>query len=683
MTSLREYGAAPREAATLGAAHSAVGVIEGREATVLRGTQPRTGSLFHGQARASTPHTRRLPIGADVQVGGVHFRVWAPGHTSVGVLVGSPGEADRVVDLETEAGGYFSSFVPGASSGTRYRYCLDGSLDGLPDPASRFQPEGPHGFSQVVDPDLFAWTDQAWPGVELLGQVIYELHIGTFTQEGTWSAASRALPRLAELGVTLLEVMPVGDFPGQFGWGYDGVNLFAPARLYGEPDAFRAFVDHAHALGLGVILDVVYNHLGPDGNYLARFTPEYFTTRYKTEWGEPINFDGPESGPVRELFLANAVSWIREYHLDGLRLDATQVMFDDCSHGEHIMAAIGRAVRAAARGRSTLVIAENEPQDTDIVRSRQDGGCGLDALWNDDFHHSATVALTGRAEAYYSDHRGSPQEFISAAKYGYLFQGQRYAWQDQRRGAPTRGLAPASFVAFIQNHDQVANSALGLRAHALASPGTFRALTALLLLLPSTPMLFQGQEWAASSPFLYFADQEPALADLVRNGRETFLAQFPGLIQPGMQACLADPASPDTFVRSKLDQAERETGAHKQALALHRDLLHLRASDPTFAAQRPGGIDGAVLGASAFVLRFFGTDPSLDRLVVINLGSDLPLNCVPEPLLAPPLGERWRLCWSSEDPRYGGLGAPPPEDERGRWSIPGLAASVLAPSSGL
>jgi maltooligosyltrehalose trehalohydrolase len=362
----------------------------------------------------------------------------------------------------------------------------------------------------VVDPSTYAWRDGAWRGVTLEGQVIQELHIGTFTREGTWAAAARALPELADVGITLLEVMPIAEFPGRFGWGYDGVDLFAPTRLYGEPDDVRRFVDACHELGLGVLLDVVYNHLGPDGNYLGELGDYVRGADEATEWGDALAFDGPHAGPVRELFIANAVHWIEEYHFDGLRLDATQAIIDRSPR--HLLADLGVAARAAAGGRSIVLVAENEPQDVIHLRPPGAGGYGLDALWNDDFHHAALVAATGRSEAYCRDYRGSAQELLSAAKWGFLYQGQRYAWQDQPRGTPTFDLPRHRFVAFLQNHDQVANSARGCRGHELTTPGRWRALTALLLLAPHTPMLFQGQEWGTSSPFVYFADHVPELA---------------------------------------------------------------------------------------------------------------------------------------------------------------------------
>jgi maltooligosyltrehalose trehalohydrolase len=607
--------------------------------------------------------------------GGVRFRVWAPARRRVELVFEGGAEA---VALTPEDGGYFSVTLATAGPGTLYRFRLDGEGP-FPDPASRFQPEGPHGPSRVVDPRGFPWTDDGWRGSGPRGQVIYEMHVGTFTREGTWAAAMAELAELAAFGITLLEIMPVAEFPGRFGWGYDGVDLFAPFHLYGEPDDLRRFVDRAHAVGLGVILDVVYNHLGPDGNYLSQFAPDYFTDRHETDWGTAIRFDGPGSEPVRELYLANARYWIEEYHFDGLRLDATQDIHDDSP--DPILACVAREVRRAGGGRATYLVAENEPQHTMLVRPPEEGGIGLDALWNDDFHHSALVALTGRSEAYYTDYCGSPQEFVSAAKYGYLYQGQRYVWQGQRRGTPTWGLPPWAFVAFVQNHDQVANSMRGERLHALSSPGRYRAMTAFLLLGPATPMLFQGQEFCATTPFVYFADHEPELGRKVRDGRHRFLAQFASMMTPETQAQIPDPGALSSFERSKLDFAERES--HAECYALHRDLLRLRREDPVLAGSEPPRVDGAVLGEAAFVLRFCGASeaPEVpgDRLLIVNLGNDRHLTPAPEPLLAPPEGHRWGLLWSSEDPAYGGSGAPEPESEREGWRLSGQAALFLGP----
>jgi maltooligosyltrehalose trehalohydrolase len=628
---------------------------------------------------------RRLPVGAEVQSqGGTHFRVYAPKRRKVEVILeAASGNEEKSFELPDEDGGYFSGLVK-AAAGTLYRFRLDGSEQTYPDPASRFQPTGPHGPSQIVDPSSFRWSDDGWRGVRREGQVIYEMHVGTFTRAGTWVAAAAELPELASLGITVIEMMPVADFPGRFGWGYDGVNLFAPTQLYGQPDDLRRFIDRAHALGLGVILDIVYNHFGPDGNYLREFADDYFTDRYKTNWGDPINFDGEGSAPVREYFLANAAYWIDEFHFDGYRLDATQNIYDQS--GDHIFTALTERVRAAARGRATYIVAENEPQHTRLVQPLEQGGYGMDALWNDDFHHSAMVAMTGRNEAYYTDYLGKPQEFISAAKYGYLYQGQWYKWQEQRRGTPSLRLSPSAFVTFLQNHDQIANSGHGERCHTLTSPGRYRAMTALLLLGPSTPLLFQGQEFAASSPFFYFADYDGELGRLICQGRGRELAQFPSLATPAAQAELRDPCDPQTFELTKLDFGEREKNSG--VYQMHKDLLRLRREDPVFSRLQfcntdghPAGcLDGAVLGDEAFVLRYFGTDGEDDRLLIVNLGRDLHLNPAPEPLLGPHEGRLWEVLWSSEDVRYGGLGTSA-LDTDDNWHIPGNAAVALKPSN--
>jgi maltooligosyltrehalose trehalohydrolase len=619
---------------------------------------------------------RRYPIGAEMlPSGGAHFRVWAPKcervelQLSEGAKISSG--ASKLIEMKQEEHGYFSVSAPKTSVGMRYKFKLKEGL--FPDPASRFQPEGPHGPSQIVDHREFTWTDEKWRGVPRDGQIFYEMHIGTFTPEGTWAAAMEQLPELAQLGITAVEVMPVAEFPGRFGWGYDGVDLFAPTRLYGTPDEFRSFIDRAHALGMGVILDVVYNHIGPDGNYLKQFSDDYFTDRHKNEWGEAINFDAQNSGPVREFFVSNAAYWIDEFHIDGLRLDATHQIFD--SSPEHVLAVIARKVHEAGGKRATYLVAENELQHSKLVRSPDEGGYGLDALWNDDFHHSARVAATGRIEAYYSGYRGTPQEFISAVKWGYLYQGQWYDWQRKHRGAPGFGVHPNQFVNFIQNHDQIANSLRGLRLQQLTSPGRLRALTALLLLAPGTPMLFQGQEFGATTPFLYFADHNPELAKLVAKGRKDGLKEFPSIASPECEPLLDDPAREETFKRSKLDFSERAKNA--STYQLHGDLIRLRKQDPVFSNPRVGGVDGAVLGPEAFVLRFFG-DNGLHRLLLVNLGADIDLNPAPEPLLAPLEGTQWKMKWYSESPRYGGCGMRPIKKD-GCWTITAHCAVVLEP----
>lgn len=615
---------------------------------------------------------RRLPVGAEPRPEGIHFRVWAPRVGEVEVVIegreGTPGRYGLQREGEE---GYFSGLIEAAATNSRYRFALNGGNRLLPDPASRFQPHGPHGPSQVIDPAAYPWSDGGWRGVRWEDPVIYELHVGTFTEEGSWYAATRELRNLAELGVTVIELLPVADFVGRFGWGYDGVSLFAPTRLYGTPDDMRRFVDQAHANGLGVILDTVYNHFGPDGNMLAEFSASYASRRHSTDWGPAVNFDDEGSGPVRDYFIANAGYWIEEFHLDGLRIDATQNIYDESR--EHIIAAIVRRAREAGKGRDIYIIAENEPQQVRLVEGPEQGGYGADALWNDDFHHSAMVAMTGRNEAYYSDYLGSPQELVSAAKRGYLYQGQRYLWQRRRRGTPTFDIPAPRFVNFLDNHDQVANSGRGLRCHMMTSSGRFRAMSALLLLAPQTPLIFQGQEYAASTPFYYFADHREDLARRVRAGRMRFLRQFRSLARPEMRAYLPDPGDPATFIRSKLIASERES--HANVYRMYRDLIALRRHDPVFSGPARLPLDGAVLGQESFLLRFFGARE--DRLLLVNLGRDLRLEPAPEPLLAPPQGHAWEILWSSENPVYGGRGTAL-WDRDEVWWVPGHSAVVLA-----
>lgn len=628
-------------------------------------------------SRQDSQFSRRLPVGAEVQPsGGVHFRVWAPLGQKVAVVLDRL-SASNGNQLETammpEEGGYFSMFVPEASTGALYRYRLDDNSQAFPDPASRSQPQGCHGPSEVVDPASYRWRDQSWRGALLPGQVIYEMHIGTFTQEGTWEAAARELPELARIGITMVEVMPVAEFHGRFGWGYDGVDLYAPTRLYGRPDEFRHFVDSAHQAGLSVMLDVVYNHFGPAGNYTGIYSADYISKKHRTDWGDALNFDGHNSAAVREFFIANAGYWIDEYHIDGLRLDATHSIEDDSQ--DHILAAVARRARQAAGNRSVLVVAEHETQEAKLMRSPAKGGYGLDGEWNDDFHHTARVAVTGHNEYYYGDYLGTPQEIISAVKWGYLYQGQWNARQGKRRGAPAWDIPAQRFIVCLQNHDQVANSAQGLRFQFLTSPGRYRAMTALLLLGPSTPLLFQGQEFATSSRFLYFADHEVELAQLVREGRQEGQRQFRSQAGPDADKCFDDPCDPTTFELSKLDFSEREK--HAAVYLMHQDLLRLRKEDSVFRTQDSQRIHGAILATEAFLLRFFG-DSGDDRLMLVNLGRDQILSPVAEPLLAPPEGKDWRILWSSENPIYGGSGTGLLDTQN--WHVPGHAAIVLAPN---
>ena len=618
---------------------------------------------------------RRYPVGAElVAPNEVSFRVWAPKAKGIDVALETSAakQAERTFHpLVRERDGYFSGSVT-TGAGACYRFRVDGAEHFYPDPVSRFQPQGPHGSSCVVDPLAFKWSDATWEGRKLKGQIIYEMHVGTFTREGTWSAGAKQLEELARIGITVIEMMPIADFPGNFGWGYDGVNFFAPTRLYGTPDDLRAFVDRAHSLNLSVILDVVYNHFGPDGNYIRVFSEDYFTAKHENDWGESINFDGPNSGPVREFFITNGRYWTEEFHFDGFRFDATQDVHDES--GEYIIGAIGRAARLAAGKRSLILVAENEPQETKLVRPRREGGDDLDGLWNDDLHHTAIVALTGRNEAYYTDYFGTPQEFVSAAKYGYLYQGQPYSWQESHRGTPTLGLPAATFVGFIENHDQISNSVRGERIRFQTSPGRYRAMTALILLGPWTPLLFQGQEFGASTPFLFFTDVgDQPMKEGIRQGRFSFLKQFPSIANEEAQRIVPAPDDPDAYIRCKLDFTERLT--NRPLYDLHIDLMELRQKDSRFCQQESGGLDGAVLGPASFVLRYFSSDHE-DRLLVLNLGRRQILSPAPEPLLAPPLGFEWETLWTSDSAKYGGSGAVDVVTED-RWLLPAETAVVL------
>src|SRR4051794_17563854 len=630
----------------------------------------------HGKQRicqmaTATQEQTLCTHGPTVHDEGTTFRVWAPERKSIElVLVGSNGHDERKIQLSREADGFYSTHVSDLGDGALYSFQLDGDGRNYPDPGSNFQPQGVFGPSQVVDHRRFDWTDDGWQGSKVLGQIIYELHIGTFTPEGNWRSAIEKLPHLRDLGITLIELMPVNAFAGEFGWGYDGVCWYAPTQLYGTPDEMRAFVNRAHELGLGVILDVVYNHLGPAGNFTTQFSPYYFSEKHHTEWGEALNFDGKHCEQVREFVAENAAYWVREFHMDGLRLDATHSIVDDST--EHIVAKLTRTARAAAGKRSIIIVSEDERNRCHQTWPTNRGGWGTDSVWNDDFHHSARVAATGHAEAYYGDYAGSPQELISAIRHGHLYQGQWNARQGMIRGCPSGGSAAPHFVQFLQNHDQVANSPTGMRTHALTTPGRHRALTTLLLLSPETPMLFMGEEFSASTPFRYFAHHEPELAALVRKGRREFMSQFPRLESFKGECDLPDPAAKSTFTECKLEWGEVERNGH--VMRLHRDLIRLRREDPTFRQQDRTAVEGSVIAPEAFLLRWFGEDYD-DRLALFNLGVDREMYPIADPMLAPPMGRKWTVLFSSDESCYGGMGTPPFDGKN--WRAPGHAAVVF------
>jgi maltooligosyltrehalose trehalohydrolase len=604
-------------------------------------------------------------FGAVAEADGTRFTLWALGRSTAAVEIEGRGSAD----LPALGGGYFGGLINNVRPGARYHYRIDGGQP-VPDLASRWQADGNDGPSVVVSPG-YDWTDDAWRGPQRVDNVLYELHIGTFTLEGTWSAATIKLTMLRELGVTLIHVMPVGMFKGRFGWGYDTTLPYAPFAPYGTPDELRAFVNRAHYLGIGVILDVVYNHVGL-GDHYRKYSDHYFTDRYENEWGASFNYDGEGSRAVRDFVVGNARYWITDFHLDGLRIDAAQAMFD--ASDEHIIAEITRAVRAAAAPRRAYVMVENQPQQHLMIDPPEQGGYGVDAMVSDDFQHAVRVAITGHNDFYYRDYLGTPQELVSALKYGFLYQGQRSDMRDKAYGTYNLDTPAEHFVHFLENHDQIANSARGFRLATLASPARVRAITSLLLLGPQTPCLFQGQEFGASNAFLYFFGVDGDEARAVAEGRRKSLTNFASVGDPEMQARLPEPSDAATFERSKLDWSEAER--HAGLLALHRVLLQIRREDPTFSQASARSVDGAVIGDAAMLLRYLTPDPAGHRLLLLNLGRDLHMAVMAEPLLAPPDGHRWVLAWSSEHPEYDGAGRQPVNPEQ-FWILPGDCAVLL------
>ncbi len=523
-------------------------------------------------------NTAFLHPGASLTQDGVRYCVWAPGHSMVEAVI--EGGA-RVLPMEQTVDQYFYALDSRGRAGDRYKFRLDGDeAKTFPDPASRFQPEGVHGPSLVVDHGRFAWQNEA-PKMALENLSVYELHIGTFTHAGTFRAAIDRLDRLVKLGVSAIEIMPIADFPGRWNWGYDGVMLYAPSRAYGEPDDLKALVDAAHGQGLSVILDVVYNHLGPDGNYFGAYAEEYFNPAHKTPWGDALNFDGPHNGPVRAFFKGNIAHWMDDYHIDGFRLDAVHAIMDDSDR--HILA----EVAAAVHERGGFVVAEDERNQADLATR---GGAGLDGLWADDFHHSVRVALTGEQESYLKNFTGSADELRDTLENGWHYRGQPSPGDGKPRGTPCAQLPPYAFVHCISNHDQVGNRAFGERLTVASHPAAYRAASALLCLSPYTPLIFQGQEWGASTPFLYFTDHNEELGRLVTEGRRK---EFKGFSAFGDEASIKripDPQAERTFLLSKLDWSEAEDpdGGPARLLALYREALRLRRDEPAIRARARG-----------------------------------------------------------------------------------------------
>jgi maltooligosyltrehalose trehalohydrolase len=468
--------------------------------------------------------------------------------------------------------GWHELTSPTCKAGTLYRFVLEDGL-AVPDPASRFQPADVHGPSEVIDPAGYAWGDDGWKGRPWEECVVYELHIGAFTQQGTFRSAIERLDYLAQLGITAIEIMPVADFPGDRNWGYDGVLIFAPDSSYGRPDDLKALVDAAHARNIMVFLDVVYNHFGPDGNYLPTYSP-IFTEHHKTPWGAAVNYDADGSGQVREFVIENAAYWIEEFHVDGLRLDAVHAIKDDSDI--HILDEIASRVRGAAPHRQIHLVLENEENEAALLQRQAGMPLYYTAQWNDDVHHVLHAAATGETSGYYSEYAGDTEKLGRALAEGFAFQGELMAYRGSGRGEPSGHLPPTTFVSFIQNHDQVGNRAFGDRLTSFAPAQRVRAIASIYLLLPQIPMLFMGEEFGASQPFPFFAHFGPELADAVREGRRAEFAKFPEFQDPQKREAIPDPTSETTFKSAKLDWSEVKQGAHAEWLAFYRELLMIR-----------------------------------------------------------------------------------------------------------
>jgi malto-oligosyltrehalose trehalohydrolase len=510
-----------------------------------------------------------MPFGAQTLEGGrTRFRLWAPGARSVELVL------DSRAGSMPDAGGGWRELVAEASAGARYRYRIDDKLE-VPDPASRCNPDGVHAASLIVEPRAFEWPDDAWRGRPWAEAVIYELHVGAFSPDGTFAGVEARLDYLAQLGVTAIELMPIADFPGHRNWGYDGVLEFAPHATYGAPDDIKRLVAAAHARNLMVFLDVVYNHFGPEGNYLHAYAPQFFTERHRTAWGAAINYDGENARVVRDFFIHNALYWLEEYHFDGLRFDAVHAIVDDSR--PHILEELAETVRSGpGRERHIHLILENEHNEARRLEYRGDAPRWYTAQWNDDAHHAFHVMLTGESDGYYIDYAHDAAKHLGRAlAEGFVYQGERSRHRDGApRGEPSSHLPPAAFVNFLQNHDQVGNRALGERLAALADPARLKAATAALLLAPAPPMLFMGEEFAASTPFLFFCDFGPELARAVTEGRRREFKRFARFAEN--EDMIPDPNLPDTFERSKLDWPSLERPDQAAWLELYRKLIAVR-----------------------------------------------------------------------------------------------------------
>ena len=559
---------------------------------------------------------------------GTRFRLWAPAHTEIDLAI----EGRAPLPMEDIGNGWRERVVRDADPGTLYRFRLpDGLL--VPDPASRFQPQDVHGPSEVVDPTEYLWRDETWAGRPWHETVLYELHVGAFTPEGTFRAAIAKLDHLALAGINAVEIMPVAEFPGGRNWGYDGVLPYAPEASYGRPEDFKAFVEAAHMRGISVILDVVYNHFGPDGNYLSLYAPAFFTGRHKTPWGDAINYDGPDSRAVRDFTIHNALYWIEEYHLDGLRLDAVHAIIDDTT--PHLLHELSVRARHVTRNRPLHLILENEENAASrLLRSDEGRAERYTAQWNDDLHHVLHVAASGEGESYYAEYVGDTDKLGRALAQGFAFHGQMRRFRGSPRGEPSGELPPTAFVSFNQNHDQIGNRAFGDRLTTYAPAEAVRAVSAVLLLMPQVPMLFMGEEWDARTPFPFFCDFSGDLADAIREGRREEFKHFPAFRDEAARDRIPDPTAEATFLSAKLDW----TSVDAAVLARTRTLLALRQSRvvPLVARMRAHAGSHEIVGRGAVVVRWRTEDGAELRL-------DANLKADPQPGFSEPSGEEiWR-----------------------------------------
>jgi maltooligosyltrehalose trehalohydrolase len=569
--------------------------------------------------------------------GRCRFEVWAPAHERVDLHLLAP--EDRVVPMELAPRGYHTVVADHVEPGALYRYRFANGIE-RPDPASRYQPEGVHGPSQVVNP-VFQWRNPDWQGRRLQEFVLYELHVGTYTPEGTFDAVIPFLDELRDLGITAVEIMPVAQFPGNRNWGYDGVYPFAVQNSYGGPAGLKRLIDACHERGMAAILDVVYNHLGPEGNYLRDFGP-YFTARHQTPWGAGLNFDGPESDEVRRFFIENALYWTDEFRLDGLRLDAVHAIYDFSAY--HILAAMSDAVhqRAHELNRKTYLIPESDLNDSRLIRPREEGGYCMDAQWADDFHHALRAALTGERAGYYADFDRF-EHLAIAFRQAYVYTGQYSRHRKRSHGNSPSGIPPFRFVVFSQNHDQIGNRVLGERLAAVVPMDSLKLAAAAVILTPFLPMIFMGEEYADTAPFLYFVSHsDPDLIEAVRVGRRSEFASFAWQVTP------PDPQAEDTFRRSKLNHRLKSSGDHATLFAWYRELVRLRAADPAFAPSGEHAVVGDTDNQTILLLRWHANTTAA---LLYHFGDGQTVLNLP--------GGKWEKVLDSGHTRWGGRSQAP------------------------